>query len=154
MLPNRQVASAVRPGSHRLRTKYVASWDVWEIPSCIASGQGGSLRAKVDIKSAPHFSTGVDVCILELDAMRGCKGYIGMLSAEDITVRWHSKFDSFCPLAGERRLSFEGPCWHRNGTLPSLRCTPVSCVARIININNYVVVNCSLAVFAALQTLW
>jgi len=129
MLPNRQVASAVRPGSNWLRAKYVASWDVWEIPPCIASWQSGSLRAKVDIKSAPHLSTGVDVCILELDAMRGSEGDIGMLSTEDITVRWHSKFYSFCPLAGKRRLSFEGPCWHRNGTLPSLRCTTVSCVA-------------------------
>lgn len=154
MLPYWQVASAVRPGPNGLRTKYVASWYVWEIPTCIASGQGGSLWTKVDIKSAPHLPTGMNVCILKLDAMRGCKGDIGMLSAEDITVRWHSKFDSFCPLARERRLSFEGPCWHRNGALPSLRCTTVSCVAWIININNYVVVNCSLAVFATLQTLW
>ena len=154
MLPNRQVASAVRPRSDGLRTKYVASWDVWEIPPCIPSGQGGSLWTKVYIKSAPHLSTSVDVCILELDAMRGCKGGISMLSAEDIAVRWHSKFDSFCPLAWERRLSFEGPCWHWNCTLPSLRCTTVSCVAWIININNYVVIDCSLAVFAALQALW
>ena len=72
MLPNWQVACAVRPRSNGLRTKYVASWDVWEVPACIASGQGRSLRAKVDIESAPHLSTGVDVCILELDPMRGC----------------------------------------------------------------------------------
>jgi hypothetical protein len=72
MLPNRQVACAVRPGSYWLRTKYVASWDVWEVPSCVPSGQVGSLRAKVDIKSASHLSTCVDVCILKLDPMRGC----------------------------------------------------------------------------------